>query len=63
MAASSYNVSPLMKKVIGLAAIVLGFLLTATGYRYGSPEFTTVGIAMLALGLVLLVLMIVRRNQ
>ncbi len=63
MAVHSYNMPLLLKKVSGLAAIILGFLLTAAGYRYGSPEFTTVGIAILALGLVSLVLMIVRRNQ
>lgn len=63
MAEYEEQVRPLIKKVGGLVAIVLGFLLTAAGYRYGSSEYTTIGIALLAVGLVLLVLQIVRRNQ
>lgn len=63
MTVHGYNMPLLLKKVSGLAAIILGFLLTAAGYRYGTPEFTTVGTALLALGLVFLVLMIVRRNR
>ncbi|MRG57649.1 hypothetical protein SAMN05428967_3850 [Phyllobacterium sp. YR620] len=53
----------LFKKLGGLIAIILGFLITASGYRYGSTEFLTIGIAFIALGIILLVLMIVRRNQ
>lgn len=63
MAVNGDSPMPLLKKLGGLIAIILGFLITASGYRYGSTEFLTLGIAFIALGLVLLVLMIARRNR
>lgn len=53
----------LFKKLGGLFALILGFPLAAAGYRYGSTEYLTMGIALTALGLVLIVLMIARRNR
>ncbi|PSH57469.1 hypothetical protein [Phyllobacterium sophorae] len=63
MAKNGPNPISLFKKLGGLIAIILGFLLTAAGYRYGSTEYLTTGIALIALGLVLIVRMIVRRNR
>ncbi len=53
----------LIKKLGGLVALILGFLIAASGYRYGYPGLVAVGIAFVVVGLVLLVLKIVRRNQ
>lgn len=53
----------LFKKLGGLIAVILGFLLAAVGYRDGSTEYLTMGSVLIAFGLVLIVLMIVRRNQ
>lgn len=63
MAVSGDQPVSLLKKLSGLIVILLGFLLTASGYRSGSTEYLTLGIALIAIGLVLLVLMIIRRNQ
>ncbi|MBZ9655978.1 hypothetical protein [Phyllobacterium lublinensis] len=63
MAVNGNNQVSLFKKLGGLIVIILGFLITASGYRYGSTEYLTLGIALIGIGLVLLVLMIVRRNQ
>ncbi|WFU28239.1 hypothetical protein QA649_19045 [Bradyrhizobium sp. CB1717] len=53
----------LAKKLGGLFAIILGCLLTAVGVTFESDSTTLVGVLFLALGAVLLVLKIVRRNQ
>jgi hypothetical protein len=53
----------LVKKLGGLIAIIIGCLLTAIGVAYESASTTTVGVAFLVLGAVLLVLKIIRRNQ
>jgi Na+/melibiose symporter-like transporter len=63
MAAIDDKPISLFKKLGGLIAIILGFLLAAVGYRDGSTEYLTLGIVLIAIGLVLIVLMIVRRNQ
>ena len=63
MAVSGDQPVSLLKKLSGLIVILLGFLLTASGYSSGSTEYLTLGIALIAIGLVLLVLMIIRRNQ
>jgi hypothetical protein len=52
-----------VKKLGGLIAIIIGCLLTAIGAAYESASTTTVGVAFLVLGAVLLVLKIIRRNQ
>jgi hypothetical protein len=53
----------LVKKLGGLIAIILGCLLTAVGVTFESSGTTIVGVLLLALGAVLLVLKIIRRNQ
>ncbi|HWK63523.1 MAG TPA: hypothetical protein VNS34_01180 [Rhizobiaceae bacterium] len=52
-----------MNKLIGLAAIVLGFLVTAVGYRYSAPGYYAGGVALILIGLIFLVSKIARRNQ
>ncbi len=51
------------KKLGGLFAIIIGALLTAVGLTFESTGTTILGVLFLALGAVLLVLKIVRRNQ
>jgi len=53
----------LTKKLGGLFAIIIGCLLTAVGVIYESSATTLLGVLFLALGAVLLVLKIIRRNQ
>ncbi|MFT4120113.1 hypothetical protein [Bradyrhizobium sp.] len=53
----------LTKKLGGLFAIIIGCLLTAVGVTFESSGMTILGVLFLALGAVLLVLKIVRRNQ
>ena len=63
MATHTAGLPLLLKKLGGLIALILGFLLVASGYRYGSAEFTSVGVALLVLGVVLIAFMIARRNR
>ena len=51
------------KKLGGLFAIIIGALLTAVGLTLESTGTTILGVLFLAVGAVLLVLKIVRRNQ
>ena len=51
------------KKLGGLFAIIIGALLTAVGLTFESTGTTILGVLFLALGAVLLVLKIIRRNQ
>ena len=53
----------LLKKFGAVAALVLGLLLTATGLSGDYRALTTIGVLLLAVGAILLVLKIVRRNQ
>ncbi len=53
----------LTKKLGGLFAIIIGCLLTAVGVAFESTGTTILGVLFLALGAVLLVLKIIRRNQ
>lgn len=53
----------LTKKLGGLIAIIIGCLLTAVGITFESTGMTILGVLFLALGAVLLVLKIIRRNQ
>lgn len=63
MAVQGERLHPMLNKIVGLAAIILGFLMMASGYRYGSTGTLITGIVILIAGLVLLVLKIARRNQ
>jgi hypothetical protein len=53
----------LIKKLGGMILIVLGCLLTAVGLNLGSIVQIALGVALLAGGMTLLALKIVRRNQ
>jgi len=53
----------LIKKLGGLILIILGCLLTAAGFNWGSTAQAIVGVVLLAAGVALLVLKIARRNQ
>lgn len=53
----------LVNKLTALAFIIVGFLILASGYRYESLFGMLVGCLVLVIGIVLLVLKIVRRNQ
>jgi hypothetical protein len=54
---------PLINKLSALILIVLGFLLATAGYRSGQAWYIGGGVVCLAVGLVLLVRKIIRRNQ
>lgn len=53
----------LVKKFGAVAALVVGLLLAATGLSNDYRGLTTIGALLLAAGIILLVLKIVRRNQ
>jgi hypothetical protein len=53
----------LIKKIAGVALLILGLLLTVLGYGNSSRGLLTFGVLVLIGGLVLLVLKIFRRNQ
>ena len=53
----------LMKKLSGMFSLVLGGVLTAYGYSVESTGTVIVGVALLALGAILLALKIIRRNR
>jgi uncharacterized membrane protein YidH (DUF202 family) len=53
----------LIKKMGGLLLLIVGFLLAALGYENGSNGLAMLGIVLVAIGIVLLVLKIFRRNQ
>jgi hypothetical protein len=53
----------LLKKLGGMILIVVGCLLTAVGLNLGSIVQIALGVALLAGGMILLALKIVRRNQ
>ena len=53
----------LIKKLGGLLLVILGCLLIATGVNAGYTGLTVAGVAVVALGAVLLALRIVRRNR
>lgn len=53
----------LLKKFGAVVSLVLGLLLTATGLSNDYRVLTTIGGLLLAVGVFLLVLKIVRRNQ
>jgi uncharacterized membrane protein len=55
--------SLLVNKMTAIILVVFGFLILASGYRYGSPSSLIGGCLVLAVGIVLLVLSVVRRNS
>jgi len=55
--------SLLIKKLAGFFLIIVGFLIAAAGYEYGSHGALIGGLIVLAIGLLLLVWKIIRRND
>jgi hypothetical protein len=53
----------LIKKLAGVFLLILGLLLTGTGVSLSYDGLTALGAFLLVVGLVLLILKIVRRNQ
>jgi hypothetical protein len=53
----------LIKKLGGLFLLLFGLLLAGLGFRDGSTSLIIIGILLLAAGVVLLALKIIRRNQ
>ncbi|MDX8533155.1 hypothetical protein RFM41_15100 [Mesorhizobium sp. VK25A] len=53
----------LANKLIAIGLLVIGFLIFASGYRYGSPSSIVVGCLLVAIGIILLILKIARRNR
>ena len=53
----------LLKKLGGLVLVIFGCILTAAGVETGAMALTAAGIVLLSVGLGLLVLKIIRRNQ
>lgn len=53
----------LVKKLGGLALVILGLVVGGFGFSTGVTWVATVGVVLLLAGIVLLVLKIVRRNQ
>jgi hypothetical protein len=53
----------LVNKLTAIVFIVLGFLILASGYRYGSPSSLIGGCVLLVIGVILLCLKIARRNR
>lgn len=52
----------LVNKLVAIALVVVGFLALASGYRYESLSSMLGGGLLLAIGIILLVLKVVRRN-
>lgn len=61
MAANSGSL--LVNKLTAIVFVVVGFLILASGYRYGSPSTLVGGCLILAIGVILLILKIARRNN
>ncbi len=61
MAANSGSL--LVNKLTTIVFVVMGFLILASGYRYGSPSTLVGGCLILAIGVILLILKIARRNS
>ncbi|TPM43490.1 hypothetical protein FJ951_21860 [Mesorhizobium sp. B2-2-3] len=53
----------LANKLIAIGLLLIGFLIFASGYRYGSPSSIMVGCLLFAIGIILLVIKIARRNK
>ncbi|UVK47512.1 hypothetical protein BPNPMPFG_003294 [Mesorhizobium sp. AR07] len=55
--------SLLVNKLTAIVFIVLGFLVFASGYRHESPSGLIGGCLVLAIGIILLIRKIVRKNK
>ena len=55
--------SLLVNKLLAIVLIILGFLILASGYRYGSPSSLIGGCLILVIGVILVIVKIARRNR
>jgi len=55
--------SLLVNKLTAIGFLVVGFLILASGYRYGSTSTLLGGCLILIIGVILLILKIARRNN
>jgi len=55
--------SLLINKMTAIVLVVIGFLILASGYRYGSPSSLVGGCIVLAIGVILLITTVIRRNR
>ncbi|MGF6177424.1 hypothetical protein [Ensifer sp. 4252] len=57
------NLNLMKMKLIGLASIIIGFLVVASGYRYGSFGFGLAGAVLLLIGIAFVIGHVLRRNE
>ncbi len=57
------NFNLMKMKLIGFASIVIGFLVVASGYRYGSFGFGFAGAVLLLIGIAFVIGHVLRRNE
>ena len=55
--------SLLINKMTAIVLVVIGFLILASGYRYGSPSSLVGGCIVLAIGVILLITTVIRRTR
>ncbi len=55
--------SLLVNKMTAIVLVVIGFLILASGYRSGSPSSLVGGCIVLAIGIILLITTVIRRNR
>lgn len=63
MAGYGTNFSLMKMKLIGFSSIIIGFLVVASGYRYGSFGFGLAGVILLLIGIVFIIGHVLRRNE
>lgn len=57
------NLNVMRMKLIGFASIIIGFLVVASGYRYGSFWFGFAGVVLLLIGIAFVIGHVLRRNE
>jgi hypothetical protein len=63
MAGYGEKFNPMKMKLIGFGSIILGFLLAASGYRYGSFGTGLGGVVLLLIGIAFIAGHVHRRNE
>ena len=63
MAGYGENFNLMKRKLIGFASIIMGFLLAASGYRYGSFGIGLAGVVLLLIGIASIAGHVLRRNE
>ncbi|WP_033053630.1 hypothetical protein [Sinorhizobium meliloti] len=57
------NFNLMKMKLIGFGSIIIGFLVAASGYRYGSLGIGLAGVGLLIIGIAFIVGHVLRRNE